>query len=167
MALYEKIAIVLVVAVLMEGYAWAMHKYVMHGIGWGWHRDHHEPHDKTFEVNDRYAIVFGAFTTLLFWIGHKYWTPLWYVAAGITLYGLMYAFVHDGLVHQRWPWRWVPKRGYLRRLVQAHRLHHAVTTRGGAVSFGFCLAPDPKKLHAELRAFRAEAARERRAQAPA
>jgi beta-carotene 3-hydroxylase len=50
----------------------------------------------------------------------------------------------------------VPRRGYLRRLIQAHRLHHAVMSRGGAVSFGFLIAPDPVALHAELKRLRAE-----------
>jgi hypothetical protein len=39
------IAIVLAAAATMEFVAWASHKYIMHGFGWAWHRDHHEPHD--------------------------------------------------------------------------------------------------------------------------
>jgi beta-carotene 3-hydroxylase len=38
--------------------------------------------------------------------------------------------------------------------VQAHRLHHAVRTREGAVSFGFLLVPDPRRLAAELKSRR-------------
>ena len=38
----------------MEGVAWSSHKYVMHGFGWGWHRDHHEPHSNVLEKNDLY-----------------------------------------------------------------------------------------------------------------
>ena len=86
-------------------------------------------------------------------------TGLWWIRAialGVTLYGVVYAFVHDGLVHQRWPFRWMPRNGYARRLVQAHKLHHAVQTREGAVSFGFVLAPDPHRLNAILKARRAE-----------
>lgn len=137
----------------MEGFAWAAHRYVMHGWGWGWHRSHHEPRTGAFEANDLYAVVFAVFTTGLFWVGALpglRW--VWFLALGITLYGLTYAFVHDGLVHQRWPFRWFPKRGYLRRLVQAHKLHHATQGKAGAVSFGFLYAPDPHDLKAELRA---------------
>ena len=57
-------------------------------------------------------------------------------------YGIIYTLVHDGLVHQRW-FRWVPKRGYARRLVQAHKLHHATIGKQGGVSFGFVFARDP------------------------
>lgn len=62
--------------------------------------------------------------------------------------------MHDGLVHQRW-FRWVPRRGYAKRLVQAHKLHHATIGKEGGVSFGFVLARDPAKLKAELDAQRA------------
>jgi len=150
---------VLTVAVFfaMEGVAWWTHRYVMHGpLGWVWHRDHHQPHGRMFEVNDLYGVLgaisgFGLF--VLAW-----WTGLWWVrsiALGVTLYGLVYGFVHDGLVHQRWPFRWMPRNGYARRLVQAHKLHHAVQTRQGAVSFGFVIAPNPHRLNAILKSRRA------------
>ena len=67
------------------------------------------------------------------------------------VYGLLYFIVHDGLVHQRWPFRHVPRSGYLKRLVQAHRLHHAVEGRDGAVSFGFLYAPPVGRLREQLR----------------
>ena len=35
-------------------------------------------------------------------------------------------------------------------IVQAHRLHHAVETKAGAVSFGFLWAPPAETLKAEL-----------------
>ncbi|QTC89680.1 sterol desaturase family protein [Brevundimonas goettingensis] len=148
--------IVIAVFLAMEGVAWASHRWIMHGWGWGWHQSHHEPRTGLFERNDLYAVVgsavgFGLFLTA--WLT-KSWL-LYALASGVTLYGLAYAIFHDGLVHQRWPFRWVPKGGYLRRLIQAHRLHHAVMSKGGAVSFGFLIAPDPKALAAELKALRA------------
>jgi beta-carotene 3-hydroxylase len=82
----------------------------------------------------------------------------------MTIYGFLYFFVHDGLVHKRWPFRVAPKGAYLIRLVQAHRMHHAVQTKEGCVSFGFLYAPPLKQLKEELRRlhggnFDAEAAR--------
>jgi beta-carotene 3-hydroxylase len=59
--------------------------------------------------------------------------------------------VHDGLVHQRWPFRYIPRRGYLKRLYMAHRLHHAVRGKEDCVSFGFLYAPPVSKLQAILR----------------
>lgn len=143
------------VFLLMEGVAWWTHRYIMHGWGWGWHRSHHEPHDRVLEKNDLYAVVGSVVGSGLFVLAllTRSWA-LYAVATGVTAYGAMYGFVHDGLVHQRWPWRWMPRNGYARRLVQAHRLHHAVRTKHGAVSFGFILAPDPHRLRAILKARR-------------
>lgn len=154
LAIWQKAALVVGTASFMEFFAWWAHKYIMHGWGWDWHADHHEPHDKMFEKNDLYAVVFGSFTTLLFTAGYLWFSPLWWVAAGISVYGLIYTFVHDGLVHQRYPFHFFPKRGYWKRLVQAHKLHHATTCKEGAVSFGFVLAPDPQKLRVRLRELR-------------
>jgi len=134
----------------MELFAWWAHKYVMHGWGWAWHRDHHEPHDNLLEKNDLFAVVFGSIVIAMFTIGHFVSEFLWWTALGITIYGLIYTLVHDGLVHQRY-WRWVPKRGYAKRLVQAHKLHHATIGKQGGVSFGFVFARDPARLKAELK----------------
>ena len=134
----------------MELFAWWAHKYIMHGWGWGWHRDHHEPHDNVLEKNDLYAVTFGTIVFAMFAVGYIYSDLLWWIAFGITCYGLIYTFVHDGLVHQRY-FRWVPKKGYAKRLVQAHKLHHATIGKEGGVSFGFVLARDPAKLKAELK----------------
>ena len=38
----------------------------------------------------------------------------------------------------------------MKRIVQAHRLHHAVETKAGTVSFGFLYAPPAEMLKAEL-----------------
>lgn len=137
----------------MEGVAWLSHRYLMHGWGWAWHRSHHEPGPGWFELNDLYALFGVALAIGLFLLAGRLQSPLLQaVAAGITAYGLVYSFVHDGLVHQRWPFRYMPRNGYLRRLVQAHRLHHAVHTRDGAVSYGFLIVPDPRRLAATLKA---------------
>lgn len=140
----------------MEGIAWLSHRYVMHGCGWAWHRSHHEPRSGWFERNDLYALFGVALSIGLFLLAGRMQSPaLQALAAGVTAYGLMYGFVHDGLVHQRWPFRYMPRNGYLRRLVQAHRLHHAVRTREGAVSYGFLIVPDPRRLATVLKARRA------------
>jgi beta-carotene 3-hydroxylase len=81
---------------------------------------------------------------------YEHWV-LW-VGVGMTVYGFLYFFVHDGLVHNRWPWRILPHGAYMTRLLQAHRMHHAVHGKDGCVSFGFLVAPDIRKLKEELRA---------------
>ncbi len=143
-------AIVISTVAFMEFFAWWAHKYVMHGWGWGWHKSHHEPHDDKVEKNDLYAVVFACCAIILFWTGKEYWSPATWIALGVTAYGVLYFVAHDGLVHQRWPFRYVPKTGYLKRLYQAHRLHHAVKGRQGCVSFGFLWAPSISLLKQQL-----------------
>jgi beta-carotene 3-hydroxylase len=153
------ILIVLATVAAMELVAWASHRYVMHGFGWAWHRDHHEPHGKLLEKNDRFALFGAALSIALFawgspWImGADAWWPATWLGLGVLCYGLIYTLVHDGLVHQRW-FRWVPERGYAKRLVQAHKLHHATLGKEGGVSFGFLWARSPDGLKRELAAQR-------------
>ena len=149
--------IVLASVFAMEWVAWGSHKYIMHGFGWGWHRDHHEPHDRMFEKNDRFGLVGAALSITMFAIGSPLvlgadaWWPGTWIGLGILIYGIIYTLVHDGLVHQRW-FRYIPRGGYLKRLVQAHNLHHATVSKEGGVSFGFVFARDPAALKADLRA---------------
>lgn len=153
------LVLVLATIVAMEWVAWASHKYIMHGFGWGWHRDHHEPHDRLLEKNDLYALVGAALSISMFALGSPMlmgsdaWWPGTWIGLGILGYGIIYALVHDGLAHQRY-FRWVPRKGYARRLVQAHKLHHATIGKEGGVSFGFVFARDPAVLKAELQAQR-------------
>ena len=48
--------------IAMEGVAWGMHKYVMHGPGWIFHEDHHikEPGRSWVERNDVFFIFFAS-----------------------------------------------------------------------------------------------------------
>ena len=148
--------IVFATVLAMEWVAWASHKYIMHGFAWAWHRDHHEPHDNLLEKNDLFAIVGAVASISMFAIGSPMvlgsgaWWPGTWIGLGILFYGIIYTLVHDGLVHQRY-FQWVPKRGYAKRLVQAHKLHHATVGKEGGVSFGFVVARDPARLKAELR----------------
>ncbi|WP_408590208.1 sterol desaturase family protein [Novosphingobium sp.] len=151
--------IVLATILAMEFVAWSSHKYIMHGFGWGWHRDHHERHDRFFEKNDLYALVGAAISISFFAIGSPLvrgaaaWWPGTWIGLGVLGYGIIYTLVHDGLVHHRW-FHWVPKRGYAKRLVQAHKLHHATVGKEGGVSFGFVFARDPAVLKRELKSQR-------------
>ena len=143
-------AVLVGTVVAMEVAASGVHRFVMHGFGWGWHRSHHEPRTGRFEVNDLYAAVFAAPALALFLVA-PHFGVLYSVACGVTAYGMLYAVFHDGLVHRRWPAPAAPRNRYLRRLIQAHRLHHATRTRTGAVSFGFLYAPTVPRLVRELR----------------
>jgi beta-carotene 3-hydroxylase len=138
--------------VFMEGVAWFTHKYVMHGFGWIWHRSHHEPRTGAFELNDLFAAVFATPAIIAIYFGVHGIPWLLPIGIGITGYGAVYALFHDGLVHRRY---WSPfsaKSRFWKPLVQAHRIHHAVATKHGCVSYGFLLAQPIRRLKADLAA---------------
>src|SRR5690242_7053361 len=90
--------VVLITFTAMEAIAWALHKYVMHGLLWSLHEDHHRPHNKKMEKNDFFALVFAIPSWLFMMFGimdgcdYKL-----YIGIGTTLYGICYVLVHDGL----------------------------------------------------------------------
>jgi beta-carotene 3-hydroxylase len=136
----------------MELFAYFMHRWVMHGPGWFLHASHHRPPKGRFEANDLYAVVFALPSIVLIYGGVNLAWGGWAsaVGAGIATYGLIYFLFHDVLVHRRVGHRFVARSTYLKRIVQAHRLHHAVETRQDAVSFGFLYAPRAERLAEQL-----------------
>jgi beta-carotene 3-hydroxylase len=146
-----RLLVVAATVAAMEAFAAAVHRHVMHGWGWGWHRSHHEPGEGRFERNDLYALLFAGISLLFFSVLADLWPLFWWVGVGTVVYGFLYTWVHDGIVHRRLPVPGRVRRGYLKRLVQAHRLHHAVRSREGAVSFGFLYAPPVERLRDRLR----------------
>lgn len=136
----------------MEGFAYAAHRWLMHGPGWVLHASHHRPRHGAWELNDLYFVIFAAPSILLLLGGVRLGWGDWatWVGAGIAGYGAIYAIFHDVIVHKRLNHRHVARSGYMKRIIQAHRLHHAVETKQGAVSFGFLVAPKPEALKAEL-----------------
>lgn len=140
----------------MEAVAALSHRWLMHGPLWCWHRSHHEGGERGGPVaNDLFALVFALPAMAAIAAGLHGPRPLLWIGVGMTAYGAAYALVHDGIVHRRWP---VPRpRGrYLRRVLAAHRIHHACSEREGAVSFGFLSARDPRLLRGRFRAARAQ-----------
>lgn len=148
------IALFLGTIAAMEGVAYAAHRWVMHGPGWFLHKSHHEPRTGTFELNDLYAVVFALPSIALLYGGVQlgWWAGFTWIGAGIAIYGAIYFGFHDVVVHRRLNHRYLPKSNYMKRIIQAHRLHHAVETREGNVSFGFLWAPAPEVLKAQLNA---------------
>ena len=147
------IALFFVTIAFMEGFAYVMHRWVMHGrLGWLLHASHHRPRSGRFELNDLYGVIFAIPSIVLIYGGVQAgWGPsaIW-VGAGIAAYGAIYFGFHDVIVHRRIAHRIVPRSNYFKRIVQAHRIHHAVETREGTVSFGFIYAPPVERLKAAL-----------------
>lgn len=139
---------------LMEGVAYVAHRWIMHGPGWFLHKSHHEPRTGNWELNDLYAVIFAlpSIVLLLGGVQLGWWPGFTWIGAGIAAYGAIYFGFHDVIVHRRLSHRYVPRSAYMKRIVQAHRLHHAVETKHGTVSFGFLWAPPPEALKAQLNA---------------
>lgn len=144
----------LITVAAMEGFAWAAHRWVMHGPGWFLHASHHRARTGRFERNDLYAAIFAIPSIVLLWGGVQggWWPGCTWIGAGIAAYGAIYFGFHDVIVHRRIAHRYVPRSRYMKRIVQAHRLHHAVESKHGAVSFGFLWAPPADTLKRRLRA---------------
>jgi beta-carotene 3-hydroxylase len=138
----------------MEVFAYAAHRWVMHGPGWFLHESHHRPRTGAFELNDLYAVIFAipSIVLLLGGVQLGWWPGFAWIGAGIAAYGAIYFGFHDVIVHQRLPHRYVARSRYMKRIVQAHRLHHAVESQHGTVSFGFLWAPRADALKRQLKA---------------
>lgn len=133
----------------MEGVAYLAHRHVMHGWLWVLHESHHRPRLGRFERNDLFAVFFAVPSILLIYAGVHHFAPLAWIGAGMTAYGAMYFLFHDVIVHQRIRFRRIPRWRYLRRIIQAHRMHHASDAKDGGVSFGFLYAPPVRALKPE------------------
>ena len=127
----------------MEGVAWFSHKYIMHGFLWSWHKSHHKVHHHFFERNDLFAVVFSIPSVLLIVVGFE--VPgleiLKYVGFGILGYGVFYSIFHDVIVHRRIKIKFKPKSRYLKRIINAHYVHHTHHSKEGGEAFGFLYAP--------------------------
>lgn len=135
---------VLATFLAMEGVAWFTHKYVMHGILWSWHRDHHLPDhkDQVIEKNDGFFLVFAIPAIILFAI--NYFTGSWWslsIALGITLYGLAYFLVHDIFIHQRIRFFRNSNHPYFRAIRRAHKMHHKHLGKDNGECFGMLWVP--------------------------
>jgi len=127
----------------MEGVAWLTHKYVMHGLLWVLHRDHHVKGEGSFfEQNDSFFLLFATPGFLLTLWGslngfdYRFWAGL-----GIAAYGLAYFLVHDVFIHRRFRWFSRTDNAYLRAIRRAHKVHHKRLTKEDGACFGMLWVP--------------------------
>ncbi|MDH5379826.1 MAG: sterol desaturase family protein [Cyclobacteriaceae bacterium] len=132
------------VFLFMEGVAWFTHKYIMHGFLWIWHRSHHTHHKHKLERNDLFALVFSLPSIALIYYstivmaGYNWLTS---IGLGILAYGLFYFIFHDIIVHRRVSIQYKAKNKYMKRIMNAHYIHHKTHTKEDAEAFGFLWAP--------------------------
>ncbi|XP_010448386.1 PREDICTED: beta-carotene 3-hydroxylase 1, chloroplastic [Camelina sativa] len=130
-------------AVGMEFWARWAHRALWHASLWNMHESHHKPREGPFELNDVFAIVNAvpAIGLLSYGFFNKGLVPglCFGAGLGITVFGIAYMFVHDGLVHKRFPVGPIADVPYLRKVAAAHQLHH--TDKFNGVPYGLFLGP--------------------------
>lgn len=143
MSIFINILVVLATVLAMEFVAWFAHKYIMHGLLWRWHEDHHQPDlkDGFFEKNDRFFFVFAVPSAFCYMAGTFWaaWGALLFVGIGISIYGMIYFLIHDVYIHQRFSWFKQLDNKYSKAILRAHGAHHAVQTQYGCESFGLLI----------------------------
>lgn len=116
---------------VMEAVTYVVHRFVMHGALEQWHMSHHRNAANTFadkapEPNDVFPLAFSVVVIVAFWtgfnvVGFGWLLPLF---VGVTLYGVVYTVVHDGIIHGRIRWMKRIDTSWSTRLATAHRSHH-------------------------------------------
>lgn len=136
-------AIVIISYLCMEFVAWFTHKYIMHGLLWTLHKDHHKKESKGFfEHNDFFFLIFAlpGIAGLLFGMEAGY-NFLFWVGLGITLYGFSYFFVHDIFIHQRFKFLRKTDNFYFKAIRRAHKVHHKHLGKEDGECFGMLWVP--------------------------
>lgn len=130
-------------AVGMEFWARWAHRALWHASLWHMHESHHKPREGPFELNDVFAITNAvpAISLLSYGFFNKGLVPglCFGAGLGITVFGMAYMFVHDGLVHKRFPVGPIANVPYFRKVAAAHQLHHSEKFNG--VPYGLFLGP--------------------------
>ena len=117
--------------IAMEPITYALHRWVMHGAGYLLHHSHHRNAARTrpsrLELNDLYPVMFASLVIAILALGFN--KPqmgiLVPIGIGTTAYGVLYALVHDLVIHRRAGLAIGDRSSLLRRLETAHRQHHA------------------------------------------
>ena len=135
---------ILITTVLMEGVAWWMHKYVMHGLVWNLHEDHHvrDNHDSFLELNDSFFVFFALISIIAFSLWSIFgWQISLGIGIGVFIYGVIYFVIHDLFIHQRIKiWR-KTKNPYLLALRRAHKILHKHLGKHDGECFGMLWVP--------------------------
>ena len=135
------IFLIIVTFLFMEFVAWFLHKYVMHGFGWYLHEDHHRYTKGRFEKNDIFGLIFAIVSFLLILTGFLSGFDVKFpIGIGVMLYGLGYFLVHDTFFHHRIKIKYRPKSKYIKRVLNAHKIHHQKSKTHEGICFGFLYA---------------------------
>jgi beta-carotene 3-hydroxylase len=126
----------------MEFVAWFTHKYIMHGILWNVHLDHHQvDKNKKIQKNDYFFLIFALPSMISIILGSTNSNYLLYIGIGIALYGFAYFIVHEIIIHQRIKIFRNTNSKYIRAIKRAHKIHHKNIEKEDGESFGMLIVP--------------------------
>ena len=138
------IPVAAITAVLMDFWAAFLHHRVWHAWLWSVHSSHHtpRPEGERLEQNDALSFLHAPPAIALIFYGCRAAPSVLRKAAfglgiGMTLFGIGYVLVHDGLVHGRLPMSSLLRLRYFRAVVRAHHVHHTGTAGGAPYGFFF------------------------------
>jgi beta-carotene 3-hydroxylase len=135
--------IVLILTFLgMEFMAWATHKFVMHGLMWNFHLDHHVDEPGFFERNDVFFLIYAIPSWLCIMLGmmHGSLLSVW-IGFGIAAYGFAYFMLHDVYIHRRFKWLRDIDHPYFMAIRKAHKVHHKHLGKEKGECFGMLIVP--------------------------
>ena len=137
------ILITLAAFLSMEFVAWFTHKYIMYGLLWVLHKDHHHKESNGFfEHNDFFFLIFAlpGIAGLFFGMQAGF-NELFWIGLGITFYGFTYFFVHDIFIHQRFKFIRHLETDYFKAIRRAHKIHHKHLGKEQGECFGMLWVP--------------------------
>lgn len=106
------------------------------------HRSHHRPRHGQFEANDWLSLLHAPIAIALILYGCRAAPCIgreiaFAIGIGMTLFGIAYVLIHDGMVHGRLPLARLRRLTYFRRVQECHEKHHTLQHKG--VPYGFFL----------------------------
>jgi len=132
-------SVVFVTFWFMEFMAWFTHKFVMHGLLWYLHKDHHQVEPGFFEKNDLFFLIFAIPSAYCYVTGLMYHDFRLYIGIGISLYGFAYFIIHEIIIHQRFKlWSRLDNR-YVKAIRRAHKIHHKYLGKEDGENFGMLI----------------------------
>jgi beta-carotene 3-hydroxylase len=143
MEVIMNIGVTLITFLLMEAVAWLSHKYLMHGILWFFHEDHHQHNTniKPFERNDFFFLLFAVPGISLIFYGVETFSISFWMGLGIAIYGFAYFLIHDVFIHRRLKWLRNIDSSYFRAIRKAHKAHHKHFYKEEGECFGMLMVP--------------------------
>lgn len=136
------LAVGLPTVVFMELWSAILHGKVWHKALWSLHESHHAPPEGSkWERNDVLSITHAPIAMALILYGCI--GPVgvarevcYGIGIGMTVFGIAYIVVHDGLIHGRLPVQGLAKFAWLRRVRNAHLVHHRTDGAPYGLFFG-------------------------------